>query len=688
MKIKHSIAFSSTMLTALMFLSGCVGTVKDANPIAAKSVTSTDASIQAYPGIDSVKFVSNNKIDVFFPQIPTDGDKIAYVIRFGGQQIPLYVHADTVKPLYNGLLRYTVTGLQTDTKYDFSVQARNIVTATESTNNATKGIKTVSNVTANFDGITQVRNRPGADGLNGVEVFWSEAETRGGNINKDPIDPFEYKITVINGGVVGGGPNANALTPASMNDTAFVDPDRKVITVASSKRSAIVNGLQPNTNYFFQVRAVHFGKTTALNAGNVSYLVEQNTKYREIATYSDNIANLKFDINSLETSYPSGASGLFAAQVSWTPPVGNFDHYRVFYIPEDEDPTLYFEDFLNNGKFNPFCFGPEIQDPQNIKIRCEQVESDKISRLITSLSANRSYKIALAVCMTSDCAQFSLDGDNLRLISTIRMHETTPAIANFSGITTLSGPKSLTDLDKVYLNYNSIDFSSGNISGLIVEYHGPTESIAPVQLNQFGDILDSNGVKVTVLENTNGTGLTVNDFDYLTDSSISISGTDPTLSQTYCFRIYPFTYDYVNNAKVPYKNGLTVKCVTPEIKGPTAVIFPGFDKVDCSPTLNAEKYVDLDWLKPEIGIFDKYEIYYAKGVTKPQFSYTSAITISDPDYPKYKRIILDDHIDSIRITDLEPNTTYTFGIRTRYQSINGIERSEVNTKYDSCIFGN
>jgi Fibronectin type III domain len=654
MKIKNYslFIFTTNMIMLVALLSSCVGTIKDVNPIVSRAVSSKDSSIQNYAGIEGVKAVANTKVEVYFGAVTGDTDQIAYVIRYSGQQIPTYIQATALKPDYRGLLKYTVTGLQTDTKYDFTVQARNIVTGAESTNSATKGTRTFANATANFGGITQVRNLPGADGLNGIEVFWSEAETKGGIVTKDEIDPIEYKITVING---------NALNPGNMNDTSFGEPLRKTYSVSPTKRSSVVNGLNLSTKYYVQVRAIHHGQS--LNSGDTSYKVEENTNYLEISTYSDDIANLNFDYSSFGTSFPPGATGLYAINTSWAPPEGNFDHYRIYYALNGSADI---DNYLRTQTVNPFCFGPELA---NTNIMCEYAEFNKSSRILTGLTPNSKYDLILVVCLTTDCSA------SKRVSSAVRSHTTTPNLASFSGITSIDIAKNLSQLDKLFLNYNAPDFNSGNISGFIVEYYGSdTNNPAPVQLNQIGtSVIDG----IVTNDPPNTSGLLVDDFDYLENLTISVSGVDPTSILPYCFLVYPFTYNN-DGSKNLFKSGLTPRCQVPNIVGPRIESFPGLANTTCA---TADREAILSWSAPSgSGVFNNYEFYYAKN--QPSFSFGSAITLAGG----YNRIIVNSAQTSVHLTDLEPGAEYKFGVLTRYQSINGVIRSEFNANIGTCTF--
>lgn len=629
-------------LASVALLSGCVGTVKTNEPEPTKSSSSSDSTIQEYPGINSVKSIADDRIEIYFSAIAGDVDEIAYVIRYGGQLLASYVPANSLKPDYRGLLKFTMKNLQADKLYDFSVQARNIKTGAESTNNVSKATRTFSNATAKFDGIVQVRNLPGASGLNGVEVFWNEAEVRGGLVSKDEVDPIEYRITAI---------NANSLNPGNMNDTSFADPLRKTFSVSPTKRSSIINGLNPGTKYYIQVRAIHFGYST--NSSNAAYKVEENTNYLEISTYTDDIANLIFDTTTFATSYPAGSGGLSSVVTSWASPGGNFDHYRIYYAVKG---TANVVDFLNSTGItvNPFCFGAELA---NSLIKCEYIDYTKNSHLLTGLVANTIYDIVLAVCLTSDCSI------SKRLISTLKLHITTPPMASFTGILNIDKARDLAELNNLFLNFNSPDFTSGNISGLLVDYYGSNSNSTPIPLND-SDVPNTSELQVL-------------SFDYSLDTTIVVSGIDPSSASPYCFMVYPFTFNADGSKKV-YKEGLKPKCQVPSIEGPTALAFTGMFSTSC---FNSAKEAIIEWKQPTSGVFDKFEVYYAKNVSV--FSFALAI---DPANTAYKKVVLDSSQTSLNLTDLEPGANYKFGVLTRYQSPNGTIRSEFNTSIGVCSF--
>ncbi len=623
-------------------MSSCVGTIKDANKISTKADSSNDRAVSDFSGISSATAVSNTRVEVTFPASVGDIEQLAYVIRYDGQVVPTYVYASTLRPDYRGLFKYTVTDLRPDTRYSFTIQARNMKTNVESSNSAFKITKTFSNATANFNGISVVRNLSGADGLNGIEVLWSEAEIRGGLVNKDEIDPIEYQVTVI---------NANSLNPGDMNNSDYAEPARKIYSIQGNRRSATINGLQAGTKYYVQVRAIHYGYSLPANASNIYYLKEQNTNYLEISTYSDDLSSLNFTTGSFTVSFPPGNAGLYSTQTDWITPQGNFDHYRIFY---SINGMANLSDYLNNGTYDATCSGPE---DANSQIKCQFVDSNVNSFLLTGLDPNTAYNMAVVVCLTRNCEKYK------RMPSQVKAHTTTPPIANFRGISSIDTAMDITKLDRLYLNFSPPDFSTGNIAGLIVEYYGiDITNQSPVPLN------DSDNVNTTLLD--------VQPFDFRTETRIEISGIDPSAATPYCFLIIPFTYNN-DGSKNLHRNGLVPQCKIPQIKGPAIIDFDGIDSFTCN---NDDDEIIVNWDRPESGVYDSYELYYS--IDGADFNFGEAFNWMNNGL--YRRILVPPSRTTYTITNLQPGRTYRVGIITFYDSINGPIRSEVNAKTIQC----
>ncbi len=627
-------------MTAFWF-SSCVGTIKDANKSTTKASSSTDVAQVEYAGISGAVAVANDKVEISFPQSSLDADTITYVIRYDGLQVPIYLYGSSIHPDFKGLLRYTINNLQIDTNYSFSVQVRNVLTSVESNNTVLKQVKTFSNATANFMGVSELRNLTGADGTSGIEVFWIPAQVKGSAINKDEIDPIEYQVTVLDGSI---------LNPASMNDPSFISPDRRVLSIGSDKRSTIINGLQSGKKYYVQVRAIHYGYS--LNSADVSYMLEKNTKYMAISTYTEDISNINFDDTTFLLDLPPGSGGLYSLKASWSPPTGNFDHYRLYYAKHGEADI---KNYLNSQVVDPICMDSETNYPQ---VSCIQFPANSnLNNIITNLSINTNYDVVLAICVSLNC--------NLRVIGNVASKTTTPGVADFSGIQTIDPAKNISNLDEVYLNFKLPNFLSGNINGYVLNYYGnsPTNP-SPLSVND--------------LSIPNTTGLNVLTYSVFDDTTITVKGINPLSSDQYCFKLVPFSYNIDGSKRFGDVSSQTPKCITPSIKAPTVLQFTGIDTQTSSCDTLAQS-ATIKWNIPTIGVFSNFELFYVND--QSSFSFGDAINYSTN---SYERILINSTTNSLNLTGLQPGRTYRFGVLTLYNSIDGPIRSEYNYNFFQC----
>lgn len=625
-------------------LTGCVGTIKTANSANTKSSDSIDSAVQSYVGIYSATAVANDKIEILFPQIGSEADSIAYVIRYDGQVTPLYVNGSSLRPHWKNYLKYTIKGLNVNSSYALSVQARNIKTQAESTNNLVKTASTFSNLTANFMGISDLQNLSGIDGAKGIKVFWLPAEVKGYDVQPNEIDPASYQITVIN----------KKCGITLMNDaTAPADCERKVFYASANDRSIIINGLTADTIYMVQVRCIHYG--VSQNSANSSYKTETNTTYLEIRTFSEDSSSVPFSESSLVYSLPDGIAGSTSVKVKWNSALGAFDHYRIYYAPTNGNTTSEFNSAIDH---DPGCLVTTVNSKT---FNCLFVNSTNVNATIAGLKNDTSYDFYFVIC-----SSFSCDSSHRKVVPAIKVLSTSPSVARFSGIKTILAAKDLDNLNNVELNFNPADISTGAIYGYLIKFYGTSPfNMSPRIIN----------------DSSYDGPLGYLAFDKPANELTKITVTGVPIGIQSCFKVVPYILKQNGDKLEGDTSTTTPTCVTPVITAPTADQFKGFsnyaDPFACDV---ANRSMTLSWISPTVGVFSKYEIFYSytAGASDSSFNFTTLKSGTN-------RIEVSSKTNTITITNLDPGYTYTFGILTKYQPAGGdVMFSDDNTQKLQC----
>ena len=607
----------------LGLLTSCVGTVEDNSLETTKAYQADSESID-YIGLESANPIASDKVELYFYPTTIDAATITYQITYDGLQVPITVPGLNLSPNYKGLLRYVVEGLKTNTTYNFSVEIFSDDGA-KSQSGIIVAATTFDNYTADFKGIGKVSNLSGADGLNSLLVEWALVPKKGTDASPVETDVVEYIVTII---------DADYLTPADMNNTSYSSPQRREVLVAKTKRSVIVNGLKSDTKYFIQVRAKHQGMITYAN--DDSYISEENTKYLEISTLSNDLASYDFDQASLVLSLPFGSAGLSSVNLNWDAGQGAFDSYRIYFKKASDagDLTTHISDVL--------CDGQEGAT----NIYCKSVSYDTTSTTIADFDSNTEYDFMVVLCQTSSC------GVGEKIQSDIKKITTTPETALFGGVVDILPARDVNYLDYVYLQVNPPNLTNGILHGLLVEY------------------TDSNTSSTYILNHpysSNVTSLSVIDFNYETVDEITISGLEVGSGKEYCFTVFPFTYDGVGGI-VEHRGSESAKCITPTIKAPTDLEFSGL--VSCNVGVTGE--VTVQWKEPTAGIYQYFDVFY----TTSFFNFSSALA----------------GYDSVRVSGsklttvlpMMPSGTYQIGVLTYINILGNDIRSDFNSNILTC----
>lgn len=635
-----SIIINLPILTILLLASSCIGTVKDKNPPLTKGAETNRIPIE-FEGVHTAVSIAHDKVDLFFkPAESTSGrvEDLVYIVSYDGLVTPITYEAQSLRLDYKGDLKITVRNLKIDTFYTFQVQVKDIAEQNTSNSQETRSARTFPNLTADFNGVINVKSPPGIKGLDTLMVVWGDAGDTMSPISNAITDLSHFELTVL---------DAELYTPADMNNENIESPDRKIIKVDKKSFLYEVSGLKSDHPYHFQVRAIHKGFNEFGN--DPSYKVEENTNYLTGSTLSADMANLEVDINGLVATRAPGKLGERAVDLSWPAVVGLFDHYRVYYHREGHGAGL---DFYTNRDAN--CNGRESG---NSNFFCKRVNFTDNSTRISDLIPYASYRFYLVLCQMNSCDPTN-PNENILTYNSVTI-DTSPPGADFSGIIDIDHPRNFLAINEIYLRISPPNIESGAIDGLLVE----------VKSGSPGYSTDT--ILNHPLEGENAGPLEVGFFDYVTALEIPVSGVSLGASSPYCFSLRPYRWEISEGGGITDNLIITesnIRCINPEIRAPTFEEFRGL-----TPALSGDPYqlghqdrsVFLEWRTPTSGIFEVYSLLYRYSTTPftSDFNYQEAFLGAN----NYFRINIgpdpDEEIVDFQLFDLEDGY-YEFTVRT------------------------
>ncbi len=619
------------------FLGSCVGTVEDLNPESTKGINVGGTDI-AFDGIYDVEVIANDKVEIYFYPSQLDARDVTYIISYDGLTIPESVPGASLRPDYRGLLKYVLTGLETNREYTFVVQAKD-TSGTLSNSTLVKKARTFSNQTANFLGIGDVKNLPGFDGRTALKVEWAAAERLGSIFVPKEQDPIQYEITLLDSDVV---------TPVAFDDSVFEEPTRKVVLVGGEKISHQVNGLQPDTKYFVRVRAIHSGMNDY--GGDPNYLSEQNNTYILASTLSDDISSIEVEQDSFEVEIPRGGEGLYSLDLTWKPAEGSIDHYRVYYKKSIEGSAW---SFYKSSR-DIICNGTETSDST---WNCNSISFEKEVFTIADLTPFSDYDVYLIACGTRDC-----EAGNFVEFSSNPPYKTNPGHATFVGLTDIVGARYYWSLNEYYLQFSPPDFNSGVADGILVE----------LKARDTGPSVDTFLNHPTT---PSGLDISVVNFDYRAATEITISGIDLTETVPYCFELVPYYFD--NGVIIENRDSSVTQCKLPQLDVPTSDDFSGIDSAVLDTSTNT---VNLAWTAPLEGVYEGYRLFVR--TDGGNFIFSEA-TSGDANYMS----IDIPYGETTYQAPFLANGNYTFGILTYYSSDGTEQFSESNTNVQTVTVG-
>lgn len=602
------------LLSSLVVLSACVGTVQETNT-AITDISSNYTPTLNFSGLQGAAGISDKRIEVFFYPAAGGSGKYIYDIYVGNRPQPISLPSDVLTPDYRGLLRYTITDLEPMTSYPITIQVRDQKSVAKSTSDVVKVATTFTNIVAEFDGIGSAANMPGQDGKDSVLIRYTPARFSVGT-GTIPHNPNRYELVMV---------DADRLTPGDMDLDLTTSQGKWIFSWAFDKTKPqneyVARGLLPNRKYFARMRVLHIGSKE--DPYNPQLRGEMNTKYIEISTLSDSLSDINFRADSFELSIPSDTSGLTTFNASWDQVEGVFDHLRIYYSKKGA---------LSLEELPDLCLS-EAQNPTG-SIFCKQLGYTETSTLITGLIPYTHYEAVLVVCQTSMC----VEGE--RKPSLFDDAITDPATF-FSGITQIEASSSLSSAETIKIHYQDPSSLGGHFDGLILKMRrSEDESTPDVEIIDI-PTSDSN-VFFYPFDPTNSTQITVGGVDYLSD-------------EPYCFLLYPFKFDADGKKREILNDRWT--CIKLTVQAPDGLAFVGLD----SGTINQE-YVTVKWNAPLYGFFSDYVLFWKKGTGA--FEWPKAIAAFNGEDNEYSWRLVPGALVQYTVPDPFEDGIHMFGILT------------------------
>ena len=576
------------LFSFLTLLTACVGTVEDKNAqVAANQSTGDSSKVVSFDGLVNAVAISADKIELYFR--PADGEKSAltYEIYVNNGPVPIKVTGNSLSLNATGLYVFTVSSLTMNTTYTFNMRA-----VLNGANDALKldpsksmSATTFKNETADFLGISSVTLGAGESGRDTATVKWVPATILGTNINPRNTDPVAYEITYV----------TRSVGAHNINNVNYAGTGRNVITIpypignppALNKDSQYtINGLTPGETYYFQVRAIHKGYI--LYKSDLSYKREENTRFLSVTTLNN--AGL-FDFNEalVSISSPLGEAGLTNLNISWIPAGGEFKQYRLCYkkVANPNEPAP-IADFLMDTDINALLSNTTA---------CLPLDANLTSYTLTSLTSYAYYQVKVIACRTYDC-----DMTN-RIKSTLLQKRVMANVAPFNGVLTIINPTDETKLKDIKISFDSPVVSAGYLNKFTLYCYASSADTSPVAIPDDGSISTGTGKpSCDGIQLLTPMPSALADYGILTKLEVRLPVIDG--NARYCFSLLPS----IRSSFVVQEDLSTavIKCVTPEIKTPTIVQFPGRNDT-C--TISG-KNLGINWPAPTGGLYTKFVILY------------------------------------------------------------------------------
>ncbi|MDA8792582.1 hypothetical protein N9N67_05015 [Bacteriovoracaceae bacterium] len=642
------------LLTAtVMVMISCVGKVKNTKEKTASSVQEAEKILELtlakefYP-ISDTKIVGRLEP----PPPPYKLSEITYLISKTGDQVPTAFSGAALETLskdYTGSYQVIMRDLEPNTCYQFNVNIETENGVKSDSKVFFSGCTLVDDV-SDFYGISQVENVSGLSGAYALKVYVNAA-TNTTDVLPQPGDTYAYEIYAG---------KKSKISPNQLFDTT--NPEVTKYTISYKYNQTVINGLEPDTEYWVGARALNKGFQA--NQDNPYYIPEQNEFYLEGKTQSDSVSNISWDSSSFEVNLEPGSAGLTSVTGSWNSVIGLFYNLRFYYVDQDLMPNqadLF--TYIMNGN-DEACTGSE---DGNSDITCKNLSSSATSTTAAGLTSYKNYWMALAICLNEACTD-----QNKKIVSPIKSIRTEPEVGFYSGVISVLESIDSDHLDRIRLSVTPFDENGGAGDGVACK----------MRINAGSEIWLNHPDPSAGPPNTiNTSDISVLPFNYKSDYFITLSGYNLATTDTYYFKCLPYL---VNGSTIEIKSDGILPWVAAtglSLEGPTYTQFPGLD-VGFLTCVDSNNSISITWPTPTGGIYAKYLVLLKdRAVGNPIFSVQDAYD-EDPGY-----YVFEEHKDnnSTTIYGLSAGT-YDVAVATflDYMSGTAYIRSSDNVDVGSC----
>lgn len=573
-------------------LLSCVGTIQD-NAVQTNPTNFVSPTEIMFEGVKNGSAISHDKVALYFKPAAGGSGNFNYSVFINGSETP----SASISPNLFGLngegyYRLVVDKLLQGMTYTFVVRAYDRTFKTFDENNNSVTISTLSYLVPVFSGVEKLENLAGLDGESKIKVFWAPAVEAAQNSN-----PFGTNPHAISGYKIYVGTRADSLSLAA--------------TVDGNSTSVEISSLNSGTNYFVRVRALN-SQTPAVE--------DLNDKLLEIKT----LTTLPIDFKGLKTAtIPSNSFGFSVINLNWEPGQGSYDRYWVFM--SDSPKSV----------FDPTSFDDITKYRKSVITTLSTVNHN-----IPAPTPHQIYYVSVVACSNSSCSQFK--GNNV-----VKSVKTSPPVALFSGIKTISQPAGLAGLSSINLTWDAPDTNSGVFDVIRIF---KTDSAG-----FYNPSLDEMPIWNGATPNIPGM-----DISTLTSTSVTVRGL--TSGQEHCFvaKAYSTTpADPTETTGLGRTHTSTKKmCLKLE------QIMPGF--IGASPSCDSitTSSLRVNWPAPNpTGIFENFVVWY-KVFTAPFFNFDDVLTPVPASTGSYSMVLAASDATSVQLTNLTPGTTYEIGVKT------------------------